>query len=133
MHLGGLWQDTTEVSDDIVFTEIGSAEDAAAQQKLADSVKSTDSLKKDTGSVVAAATGTDAVAGQDLHKDDQQKTLWETFIQGLLGGFIAFLMPCIFPMVPLTVSYFTKKAARIMITTVTIAAMMLVLKDLVFR
>ncbi|WP_219222793.1 protein-disulfide reductase DsbD family protein [Pedobacter antarcticus] len=99
-------QDTTEVSDDIVFTEIGSAEDTAAQQNLADSVKATDSLKKDTGSVVAA----DAAAGQDLHKDDQQKTLWETFIQGLLGGFIAFLMPCIFPMVPLTVSYFTKKA-----------------------
>lgn len=39
-----------------------------------------------------------------------ERTLWQTFIEGLLGGFIAFLMPCIFPMVPLTVSYFTKKA-----------------------
>src|SRR5690606_677972 len=35
---------------------------------------------------------------------------WGIFIEGLIGGFIAFLMPCIFPMVPLTISYFTKRA-----------------------
>jgi len=32
------------------------------------------------------------------------------FFLGLLGGFLAFLTPCVFPMVPLTVSYFTKGA-----------------------
>nr|WP_240141031.1 cytochrome c biogenesis protein CcdA [Sphingobacterium bovisgrunnientis] len=37
-------------------------------------------------------------------------SLWGIFIAGLLGGFAAFFMPCIFPMVPLTVSFFTKKA-----------------------
>ncbi|MGJ1284422.1 protein-disulfide reductase DsbD family protein [Sphingobacterium spiritivorum] len=37
-------------------------------------------------------------------------SLWSIFIAGLIGGFTAFLMPCIFPMVPLTVSFFTKKA-----------------------
>jgi thiol:disulfide interchange protein len=37
------------------------------------------------------------------------KTLWQIFIAGFLGGFAALLMPCIFPMLPLTVSYFTKK------------------------
>lgn len=36
--------------------------------------------------------------------------LWAIFIAGLLGGFAAFIMPCIFPMVPLTVSYFTKRS-----------------------
>lgn len=41
-----------------------------------------------------------------------QKTLWQTFIAGLVGGFLAFLMPCIFPMVPLTISYFTKRAGN---------------------
>ncbi len=30
------------------------------------------------------------------------------FIAGLLGGFAAVLMPCIFPMLPMTVSFFTK-------------------------
>jgi thiol:disulfide interchange protein len=38
-----------------------------------------------------------------------KQSLWTIFILGVLGGFAAFLMPCIFPMVPMTVSYFTKK------------------------
>ncbi len=32
------------------------------------------------------------------------------FILGFLGGLIALLTPCVFPMIPLTVSFFTKKA-----------------------
>ena len=39
----------------------------------------------------------------------KSQSLWTIFLLGLLGGFAAFLMPCIFPMVPLTVSFFTKK------------------------
>jgi thiol:disulfide interchange protein len=41
----------------------------------------------------------------------ENKSLWAIFIAGILGGFAAFLMPCIFPMLPLTVSYFTKSAS----------------------
>lgn len=37
-------------------------------------------------------------------------TLWGIFIAGIIGGFAAFLMPCIYPMVPLTVSFFTKQS-----------------------
>lgn len=37
-------------------------------------------------------------------------SLWQIFINGLLFGFAAILMPCIFPMLPLTVSFFTKRA-----------------------
>jgi len=35
-------------------------------------------------------------------------SLWSIFILGLLGGFVALLTPCVFPMIPLTVSFFTK-------------------------
>jgi thiol:disulfide interchange protein len=35
-------------------------------------------------------------------------SLWAIFLAGLLGGFAALLMPCIFPMLPMTVSFFTK-------------------------
>ncbi len=38
------------------------------------------------------------------------KTLWQIFIAGLLGGFAALIMPCIYPLLPLTVSFFTKKS-----------------------
>lgn len=39
-----------------------------------------------------------------------KKSLWGIFVLGLLGGFIALLTPCVFPMIPLTVSFFTKKS-----------------------
>lgn len=35
-------------------------------------------------------------------------SLFGIFLGGLIGGFAALLMPCIFPMLPLTVSFFTK-------------------------
>lgn len=35
---------------------------------------------------------------------------WRIFILGLLGGFLALLTPCVFPLIPLTVSYFSKSS-----------------------
>lgn len=37
-------------------------------------------------------------------------SLMQIFIAGFLGGLLAFFMPCIYPMIPLTVSFFTKRA-----------------------
>ena len=37
------------------------------------------------------------------------KGLFSIFILGLIGGFIALLTPCVFPLIPLTVSFFTKQ------------------------
>ena len=36
--------------------------------------------------------------------------LWALFGAGMLGGFFALIMPCIFPMIPLTVSFFLKQS-----------------------
>lgn len=36
------------------------------------------------------------------------KGYWTIFFLGFLGGLVALLTPCVFPMVPLTVSFFTK-------------------------
>jgi thiol:disulfide interchange protein DsbD len=38
--------------------------------------------------------------------------LWMIFGLGFLGGLIALLTPCVFPMIPLTVSYFTKHTKK---------------------
>lgn len=38
----------------------------------------------------------------------EKKSFWIVFLMGLGGGFIALLTPCVFPMIPLTVSFFTK-------------------------
>lgn len=90
---------TTDIGD-IEFTTIGSKEDSVANN-----------IKPDTAEAVAQTdTAAKATTNSISNSENKEQTLWQTFIEGLLGGFLAFLMPCIFPMVPLTVSYFTKKA-----------------------
>jgi len=91
----------TTVTDDLVFTEIGAEKDTAAVQDAADTVA------KDT---LKSATEITSASMSVKPEKAKQQTLWEIFIAGLIGGFLAFVMPCIFPMVPLTVSYFTKRA-----------------------
>lgn len=39
---------------------------------------------------------------------NEGKSYWSIFLLGFLGGFLALLTPCVFPMIPLTVSFFTK-------------------------
>lgn len=57
----------------------------------------------------AAVDSTDSSPTDVAGSDSSDRTLWGIFIAGLIGGFAAFLMPCIYPMVPLTTSYFTKQ------------------------
>jgi thiol:disulfide interchange protein DsbD len=44
-------------------------------------------------------------------KQEEQKSYWLIFLLGIGGGLLALLTPCVFPMIPLTVSFFTKNAA----------------------
>ncbi|WP_160069493.1 cytochrome c biogenesis protein CcdA [Sphingobacterium bovisgrunnientis] len=119
----------------VFITLILSFNNLMAQDSLVNlnDVEFSDGNSSDTGFVdlsdVEFSDGTDeANSNQDTITQDslQSKTedlsinnsesknddasLWGIFIAGLLGGFAAFFMPCIFPMVPLTVSFFTKKA-----------------------
>lgn len=38
------------------------------------------------------------------------RSLWAIFLGGFIGGLLALLTPCVFPMIPLTVSFFTKRS-----------------------
>lgn len=44
-------------------------------------------------------------------KEEKGNLLW-MFIFGMINGFVALLTPCVFPMIPLTVSFFTKDSKR---------------------
>src|SRR5690554_1013017 len=54
------------------------------------------------------------VKGKDNFKteitESSQTSYWNIFVLGFLGGLIALLTPCVFPMIPLTVSFFTKRS-----------------------
>lgn len=43
-------------------------------------------------------------------KGKEEKGLWTIFFLSFLGGFAALMTPCVFPMIPLTVSIFTKQS-----------------------
>lgn len=49
---------------------------------------------------------------EDVTSSDEleEKSLLELFVAGLLAGFVAFIMPCIYAMLPVTVSFFTKRS-----------------------
>jgi len=84
--------DTVSTAD-VQFTDIPTAADSAKefQKKQAELKKATPAIK-----VVRAS--------------QKSQTLWEIFIAGFLGGLLAITMPCIYPLLPLTVSFFTKKS-----------------------
>jgi thiol:disulfide interchange protein len=63
------------------------------------------SVKMDT--LVKESTNT--VKSSEPKKEDG-KGLWTIFFLAFLGGFAALLTPCVFPMIPMTVSFFTKQS-----------------------
>ncbi|MBP6757856.1 MAG: thioredoxin family protein [Flavobacterium sp.] len=56
--------------------------------------------------IVAPLPETKAVSS----KPEEQKGLWSIFFIAFLSGFAALLTPCVFPMIPMTVSFFTKQS-----------------------
>tara|TARA_B100000749_G_C18440952_1_gene472146 strand:- start:335 stop:2311 length:1977 start_codon:yes stop_codon:yes gene_type:complete len=50
----------------------------------------------------------------DMHQEDNgiddPKGMWSIFFIAFLSGFAALLTPCVFPMIPMTVSFFTKQS-----------------------
>ncbi|HWD87094.1 MAG TPA: cytochrome c biogenesis protein CcdA [Mucilaginibacter sp.] len=93
---------------------------AEAQKKHTDTVSSaglqfssaqadTTPPKNDTSKTAHIKPGTGSAS---VNGPEQPKTLWQIFIAGLVGGFLALLMPCIYPMLPLTVSFFTKRSGN---------------------
>ena len=45
-----------------------------------------------------------------VEREIEGKSMWTLFFLAFLSGFAALLTPCVFPMIPLTVSFFTKKS-----------------------
>jgi len=45
----------------------------------------------------------------DKHSNSGNTSWWILFITGFLGGFVALLTPCVWPIIPMTVSFFLKR------------------------
>ncbi|WP_298119527.1 cytochrome c biogenesis protein CcdA [Flavobacterium sp.] len=75
-------------------------------------VSNVDSVKVD--STTTEEVKTTPVATPETKKEEPKKEeergLWTIFFLAFLGGFAALLTPCVFPMIPMTVSFFTKQS-----------------------
>src|SRR5690606_24925361 len=88
-------EETAAVEEENTVTADSVQTDSVANVEAKDSIsQATTSIEKESNS-------------GDKKKD---KSLWEIFILGVGGGLLALVMPCIFPMIPLTVSLFTKQS-----------------------
>lgn len=56
----------------------------------------------------AKALAKEEITGKS--KKEKKKSLWTLFILSFFAGFAALLTPCVFPMIPMTVSFFTKQS-----------------------
>ena len=48
--------------------------------------------------------------GASASSSSEESGAWGVFFLGFLGGLIALVTPCVFPMIPVTVSFFTKRS-----------------------
>jgi thiol:disulfide interchange protein DsbD len=54
--------------------------------------------------------GAQQTAAAETTDDSSNRNYWSIFFLAFLGGFAALLTPCVFPMIPMTVSFFTKQS-----------------------
>jgi thiol:disulfide interchange protein DsbD len=51
-------------------------------------------------------------ASEETEGNEEKQSAWTVFLLGFVGGLLALLTPCVFPMIPLTVSFFTKSSGN---------------------
>ena len=83
---------------DVKGYELAAKKDSLAEQQA-------DTSSSDTGKKISDDTT------KPIKKvPNPKKSMWLIFIISFLSGFAALLTPCVFPMIPMTVSFFTKSS-----------------------
>ena len=80
---------------------------------IATSTTTTDTTTSVTPIVDTVKTATTQDVNQTTPiapKKEEKKGLWTIFFLALFSGFAALFTPCVFPMIPMTVSFFTKQS-----------------------
>ena len=72
--------------------------------------KKTTEVSTETTTTVVASASTPETEGTSAAGESGDKWCWGLIIKGFFGGLAALLTPCVFPMIPLTVSFFLKQS-----------------------
>ena len=83
---------------------------AIAEVKNVDKIENKDSSKIENKDTSKSITSTSKTAEIKTPESQELDSFWIIFLKGLAWGFIAIITPCVFPMIPMTVSFFLKRA-----------------------
>lgn len=90
------------------------AEGAVTEDTAVQETAVVDTPVTDTNATAAVNTSNAELSGDcgDWSSGEfiADKSFWGIFIAGFIGGLLALLTPCVFPMIPMTVSFFTKRS-----------------------
>ncbi|CAN5414331.1 cytochrome c biogenesis protein CcdA [soil metagenome] len=83
-----------------------------ADEPLAFVIEDVSSLPKANSEEIASikSSGKEGLKSPPDPENKPARSYWALFFTAFLGGFAALLTPCVFPIIPLTVSYFTKRS-----------------------
>lgn len=105
-------------SDELEFTVSPSVKavtliesDAKKEIKTAEIDSSATVVKEKTEEIIQTeAEKTPKKEPKKQQSETESRSLWSIFLLSFFSGFAALLTPCVFPMIPMTVSFFTKQS-----------------------
>jgi len=111
-----LFKQIVVVSDDITVIN-GLVEFMACNDSNCTPPKEVDLVFNISDKAVTASSATSEIKNEvkvsdsnSKNNNSPKKRLWSIFFIAFLSGFAALLTPCVFPMIPMTVSFFTKQS-----------------------
>ncbi|MBU8884102.1 thioredoxin family protein [Kaistella sp. DKR-2] len=106
--------ETTAVTADAKSPENPTAKDSAVQTLTPDVTETvataivSPAVTEQKGLKVSSIDFENPLTDCGIAKQQNSENFWTYLLLGFFGGLIALLTPCVFPMIPLTVSFFTK-------------------------
>ncbi|WP_410006752.1 cytochrome c biogenesis protein CcdA [Aequorivita nionensis] len=93
---------TPENTDNIETTE--------AITENIENIAAADTIKNEVVKDTVQVSSENTLSAVKQNQKQDEKGLWTIFFLAFLSGFAALLTPCVFPMIPMTVSFFTKQS-----------------------
>lgn len=99
--------------EDFSIKAKATATPASVAEAISTEASETETVVAEESTVAEAAEITPAQEERtyiDLAADEEQESLWGFMILAFLAGLAALLTPCVFPMIPMTVTFFTGRS-----------------------
>lgn len=97
---------------DVEGTAEGGAAAAAAQPAKNDAPDAAADAETFSANPLWRPVVSELSAFDNVGTSEASRSMWLTFLLGFGGGFLALLTPCVWPIIPMTVSFFLKRAGN---------------------